>query len=266
MEESISPEGMHGRELITKRLKRKKRKRIILKTIVILLLLVSIGTAGFIVVKKIEDKTFYVKHIMVVGNETVNSKTVREAARIPVDTCIFTLNMNQIYQNVSERIDSRQLLISKKYPDTIMINIAELPVFFAILENDQVYYLDENNRIIEKSDCLTRTDIPVVTGLSGLSETEVGMSANLKPSSVANEIMKMITILTNSGYTERLSEIVVDSDRTILLITKNNLVIHIKDLEQFKKNYDYIGSIISKNKSNMVADLTLGEEVIVKNR
>lgn len=266
MEENYSSEGMHDRELITKRLKRKKRKRIILKTIVILLLLVSIGATGFILVKKIKENVFSVKHILVVGNETVNSKTVREAAQIPVNTCIFTLNMNQIYQNVSERIDSRQLLISKKYPDTIMINIAELPVFFSILENDQVYYLDENNRIIEKSDCLTRTDIPVITGLSGLSEAEVGTSVNLKPSSVANEITKIITVLTNSGYIEKLSEIVVDSDRTIFLITKNNLMIHIKDLEQFKKNYDYIGSVISKNKSNMEVDLTLGEEIIVKNR
>lgn len=268
MEDGVHIEPSHDNDhlLRKKKLKNKKIKRITTR-ICALILTIAVLIAGiFFLVRGIRDSYFDVKHITVMGNQIVDRQRVIEAAKVPTNTCIFILDTNQVYQNITESIDCQRLVISKKFPDTLVINIDEKPAFCAMIEGENTYYLDYEFRLIESSDYLGRSDLPVVTGLSGAKDVNVGQQVVLQPVSDAESIKSIMTIIANSGYDQIISEYIINKDGSIEIITKNNLSIKVSDLDHFKANYDYIGSVLSKNKSNLDMDLTSGNKPIVKKR
>ena len=249
-----------------KKLKRKKRKRIAFRILILILILAGLGYGGYRLTKGIIAGDFEVKHIAVVGNEVVDSKSIREAARIPTHTNIFLIDLNEVYHNITAQIDCQYLMITKKFPDTIVIRIEEKTTFCAVLNVDEVCYLDYDFRVVEISSTLGRADLPIISGLSGVWDAKVGDVINFQPAYRAAEIKSMMTIIANSGYDDRISEYIVCDDGTYQIITKNNVEFIVSDLENFKTNYNYIGTILKKNKSSLIIDLTMGNKPIVKKR
>lgn len=267
MEEVIDlQEKETHRERRRLKLKRNKRKRIALKTTILVILIAGIGLGTFFLIQGIRKSYFDIKHVLVVGNDLVDRQTVIETTKIPVNTCIFSADINQIRHNIEQTIDCHHLIISKKFPDTIVINIEEKKAFCVMVVEGETYYLDGNFRIIEISEYLRKTDIPLISGLTGIEKLQVGNTVELKPNERAAEIKKMLTIFSNSGYHVNISEMIADADGTYRIITKNNLVFRVDDSECFKKFYDYIATLIEKNKSNISIDLTMGDYPVLKNR
>lgn len=247
-----------------KHLKRNKRKRIAFRVLILFMIIGGLGYGGYRLTKGILDGTFEVKHIAVVGNEVVDSNSIREAARIPVHTSIFLIDLNEVYRNVVEHINCQHLMITKKFPDTVVINIEEQAAFCAVMNADKFFYLDYDFKVVESSPTLGRADLPILSGLTGAWDAKVGSVIDFQPAFRATELKTIMTIIANSGYKDRISEYIAADGGVYRIITKNNVEFIVSDLDNFKENYNYIGTILEKNKSSLIIDLTMGSQPIVK--
>lgn len=253
-------------EELKKQLKRRKRRRILGRALCIVLLAALCCWGVYTFIKVYQAEGFTVKSIEVEGNEVVDSQNVIDASGIQTGQNIFFIDMNAAYSGIKRVIETKSLRISKKFPDTIIISITEEPSAFAMVSGDKTYYLNSDETVVEISDYLRKTDIPLVSGFTGLDEAKIGQKVNLQPDWKCAEILKMLGIFRHSGYTDKVSEIIATTSNTYKIITKNNVVFVISDYDCFENNYDYIGTVLQKNQSNLDINLTTGENPIVKAR
>ena len=252
---------------LKKQLKRKKRQRILIGFLCIVLIVGIIGGLFYKFYCSWSAGTFDIKHVEILGNENHETESIIDYAQVPMNEKIFTVDLNHISKNIRENMMPDVLRIYKKYPDTVIIDIQPADSICAMAVNDKIYYLNQTNHVVEISDYLTKSDIPLVSGFSGIDEnTKVGDHINVQPDCKYSEALRMINALNNSGYANKISEIIISDKHQYKIITKNNVVFNFLNFDCFKQNYDYIGTVINKNYSNLEINLILDSNPIVVTR
>ncbi|MDD2414435.1 MAG: FtsQ-type POTRA domain-containing protein [Eubacteriaceae bacterium] len=250
----------------SKELKKRKHQRIFKRTMVIIIVTAALVAAGLWFYQTINRGYFDVKHIEVAGNEAVDSKSVRELLPQVEGQCIFILNMNQLYADIQTSIDAKTIHITKKMPDTLVVTLEESPVLCAIVTDNQVYYLNQKLKITEVSQYLSKTNVPILSGLNKMGEKNVGDTAALQPEWKFSMATNILEQLKNDGYLAKISELNCTEQNSFKIITKNNLNIEVKDLDNFHNQYSYIQLVLDQNQSDMDINLTTDKNPIVKSR
>lgn len=252
---------------LKQKLRRRKRRRIAVRVLSLLIALGILAGVGYWFYTATVQGVFNIKHVEVVGSGSRESQGIIDAAGVPMDQNLFTANLNAIDTNIRNNLMVDDLRVSKKYPDTILVDITLEPAVCAMVAEDKTFYLNKEGKVVEVSDYLEKSDIPLVSGLTGITvDTAVRSNATIQPEWKYKEILRMIDVLDNSGYGSKISEIIATSDNHYKIITKNNVIFQVDDFEGFKENYDYIGTVIQKNQSNLDINLTAGPNPIVKTR
>lgn len=70
--------------------------------------------------------------------------------------------------------------------------------------------------------------------------------------------MEILKTFQNDGNLAKISEVGITENNTYRIITKNNVVMTVSDLDNFKGSYDYINTVFAENKSNLDINLTTG--------
>lgn len=262
----VSGDKMNEKQQRHKNLKKKKRRRLLRYITLLAAAAALVASFVYVAVSAIAGGVFNIKHIEVTGNEIVDSETIVETSGIQENTSIFWVDLNKAHYNISELVNVEKLEISKVLPDKIVIKIKEVPSVCAINYDGAINYIDENGCLVEHSDYLRKTDIPLITGFTDVSFGKIGEQVVLKPAWKYDTVMALLKIFKTDGNLSKISEIGITENNDYKIITKNNVIIHLKDLDNFKDNYNYISTIFEQNKSNLDINLTVGANPIVKPR
>ncbi len=257
---------MDNKQQRQKNLKKRKHQRL-LRYIVLLVVVVSIlAVSGYLIVNAVRTGVFNIKHIHVEGNEIIDEASVIEASGIQEGDNIFLADLNQAHAGIENVVNVKKLEIKKVMPDTIVINMQEMPSICAINIEGTINYLDENGVLVEQSNYLRKTDIPIITGFNDITIDKIGRAIVVNPGWKFQSVMDMLKALEKDGSLSKISEINVTEDNTYKIITKNNVVMTVSDYEGFVTFHDYIQTVLSENRSNLDINLTAGSNPVIKNR
>ncbi|MEG0811381.1 MAG: FtsQ-type POTRA domain-containing protein [Eubacterium sp.] len=209
---------------------------------------------------------FNIKNIEVIGNEVVDSEAIIDSSGINEGESIFWVDLNSAHYKIKELIDVEKLEIAKVMPDKIVIKIQEGTVIGAINFDGNVNYIGNDAVLIERSIYLKKTDIPIITGFTEIEIDKIGHPITVKPDWKFDTVMTILNVFQKDGNLAKISEIGTTAENTYKIISKNNVVFEIKDIENFNTFYDYICTVLSQNKNNMDINLTAGNNPIMKPR
>lgn len=257
---------MNEKQQRHKDLKKKKRRRLLRYITLLAAVVALVAVFGYLFYNAVSSGVFNIKQIEVSGNEVVDSETIIETSGISENTSIFWVDLNKAHYNIKELINVEKLEISKVLPDKIVIRIKEVPSICALNFEGAINYIDEDGCLVEHSDYLRKTDIPLVTGFSDVSIGKIGEMVSIKPEWKYETVMSILRIFKEDGSLSKISEIGITENNDYKIITKNNVIIHFKDLENFKDHYSYMMTVFEQNKSNLDINLTIGSNPVVKPR
>ena len=126
--------------------------------------------------------------------------------------------------------------------------------------------IDDNQKIIEISDNLGKTNVPLITGVSLNGDLDLGSKPEIKPLKKSSDMLTVLKKLKDDGYLNRISEMNASDDILIRIITKNNLCFKIRTADDFMRHYDYFKLSMEEGQSNIDVDMTTESNVIIKDR
>jgi cell division protein FtsQ len=249
-----------------KELKSRKRKRIARWLLTTLIVLGVIGAFIFGFIQAMRLGVFDIAEIEVVGNEIVDTDAVIAASSINLGDSIFFVDLNQANYNINEIMGLDELEISKIFPNKILIRMVEKDPIGVINFDNNLYYLDEDGDLIENSEYLRKTDIPIIYGVNSVTADAIGRSVEVDPYWRFNIVLRILNELNAQGFLAKISEIRITADNTYEILTKNGTIFTVWDYDNFIENEAYINTNLNKNTSNMSINLTTGNQPIVKTR
>ncbi|MGI6108260.1 MAG: cell division protein FtsQ/DivIB [Eubacteriaceae bacterium] len=257
---------LSAREQRKKDLKKTRRKNILRRTVLILICAAALGMIGYCFVSALNSGVFNVKTIEVEGTEIIPAQTIISESGIKEGDNIFLVNANEASGNISENLMTRKLIVRKVMPDKIVISVQEKPVLFAVSDNGQICYFGDDLELITRSEYLTKSDVPLISGLNSYQISGIGDKITAEPAYKFDNIVNMLKTFESNGLLNRISEISLQQDNTYRIITKDNTVITVKDTDNFGNYFGYIKTVIENGESNLDINLNAGNNPIQKPR
>ena len=107
---------------------------------------------------------FGLSHIIISGNDRVSREDVLLAGGLAEGRNIFSFNVKNLGREIEEIPWVREVLIERKFPDSLNIFIEERRPA-AILKFEELYYVDAEGYVFAKADSETGWDFPVIAGI-----------------------------------------------------------------------------------------------------
>ena len=247
-------------------IKEENRKSRIRNAGIWILAVILLAFSGYIMWLKTNEGYFSIKNVDVICNEAVDTHTVSEICKSYVNKPIYLISYNNIYRDIRSNITTNFVHIYIQFPDTLKVVIEESPVLFCVSQNDTYYYFDDSQRIVDISDNLGRTNVPLITGVSLNGDLNLKKKPEIKPLNKSSEMLRVLDKIRADGYLNRISEMNASDDILIRIITKNNLCFKIRTADDFMRHYDYLKSAMDEGQSNIDVDMTTEKNVIIKDR
>lgn len=247
-------------------IKEENRRRRVKNAGISVLMAILLALLGFFLWLKMDEGYFNIKNVNVIGNEAVDTQTVSAICKAYENRPIFFVSYNDIYRDIRANITTNFVHIYVKFPDTLEVIIEESPVLFCVGQYNTYYYFDDDQSIVEISDNLGKTNIPLITGVSLNGDLNLNSKPEIKPLKKSSDMLTILKKLRTDGYLSRISEMNASDDIVIRIITKNNLCFKIRTADDFMRHYDYFKMAMDQGQSNIDVDMTTENNVIIKDR
>ncbi|MBC7693463.1 MAG: FtsQ-type POTRA domain-containing protein [Methylotenera sp.] len=138
---------------------------------VICLTIVALMTVGIGFYNVLHSPLFTVRVVEVSDlpeNSPVDAQAITDLAAVPVDvTNLFDLDLHRIETRMLTHPWVREVLISKRFPQTVSITVVfRDPKALIQKPNGDLSYVDSNGMIFSKVNLMSQPDLPVLTGIS----------------------------------------------------------------------------------------------------
>lgn len=216
---------------------------------------------------------FNLARIYIQGNHKVSEKEIKEKAQIELGTNIFRMNLGMIENLVREDKRIKEVWAKRILPNQILIEVEEKKPALWINLPDGLFGLSQNQEIIPLEEEDFDQDLPIVTGLTSLSdfgkENLKAKSYEWWPNKKAKLALDFYRILSeqDSSFMELISEISLSDESNLVFylipygtrvnMGKGNLK---KKLKRLKAFLDYEG----KTEDLVGLDLRFKDQVVVK--
>ncbi len=135
----------------------------------------------------------HTKTIEVIGNKLVEQERILENSQLSIGTSIWTVNIEQVKSNIELLDEVEYVLVTRKLPTTIIINVKEHKRVAYLYEDGKYYPILENGRYLEE---LPRhffpADAPILKGWEqGSAVVELAAELNKVPESITNRISEI---------------------------------------------------------------------------
>jgi cell division septal protein FtsQ len=242
---------------MTRRYKKKKNY------VLIVLIIFIFGIIGVSVYLSLNTDFFLISNVVVEGGELVSNGYIQNVADIPLENNIFSTQIAAIYDKIEQIEDFKDIKIIKQYPDTIKIVVTEKDTATILYTEKELIYLDKTDTIIYSSSKIQVENIPIITGLTMLSDNTFGTIAEIDEAKIFQDIKDMQSVFEIDQLLEKISEFNFTEDKNIVIYTNNKTTIRVANYLDFEENYQYIYTIINDNKGGMNIDFTTGEYPVV---
>ena len=208
-----------------KRLQRVRKRQLAFFRVLFLVILGAVAFFYFLQSSFWDLDTFLVR-----GNEYVEREEILQLANIPYDLNIFKIDLAEGEKRIIDHPLVRKVSLSRKLPRTISIDIEERSPVIILPLDGCFYEADEDGVVIRKIATVSKTSLPLVTGLQ-LENVELGLQ-------IVSDEIKETCLIAKDLPVEILSmvaEIDVSQQGTIILHTLDDILINFGGADRIKE-------------------------------
>lgn len=240
-----------------KRARRNKiRRKLLLICLIIVVIVLILTHAPFMKISKINC----------FGNEKISSEDIISTSKICKGNNIFRVNKNKAIENIKELPYVKDVVIRRKLPSTMNINVTECVVSSYVNMKNTYIYLDDEGKILEKSDVPPQNVCPILNGVT-LTEQTVNKPAVFKNSKQFDIYKEVISVINNSKFQGKITLIDIKDISDIKITVNNSLQIIIGDTNNLDYKVNFLASgaydSIGDNR-NGTLDVSHGNNAVYK--
>ncbi len=190
---------------------------------------------------------FRIKEVEIVGNVHISDTQIEKSAAIDSNESLVRLPIREIEDRLLKNNWIKNVEISRKFPDTLKVQITERKAIALIPVEDGNAVVDSEGLVLEKILDINRVSLVLIRDLD-VRKARVGQKIHSK--SFSNAILCLSHL--DGGLKDSLSIVSAPSVDKLSLYTKKGVEIIYGKAENFEKKNYIINKILSKD----------GEEVI----
>lgn len=173
----------------------------IIKTIGIIILILGLS------VVLLSSSLFNIKNIEVSGNKKLSEEKIISLSSLELYTNIFKFRKSEIKENLRENAYVQDAKITRKYPNTVNIEIVEREARYMLQFADSYVYINNQGYMLDISN--EKLDIPIIVGFTtDLSNIKAGNRINVDDLKKMNNVIKIY----DSAKANELSELITKID------------------------------------------------------
>lgn len=173
----------------------------IIKTIGIIILILGLS------VVLLSSSLFNIKNIEVSGNKKLSEEKIISLSSLELYTNIFKFRKSDIKENLRENAYVQDAKITRKYPNTVNIEIVEREARYMLQFADSYVYINNQGYMLDISN--EKLDIPIIVGFTtDLSNIKAGNRINVDDLKKMNNVIKIY----DSAKANELSELITKID------------------------------------------------------
>lgn len=227
------------------KIKKINRKKGITGFVILLLLLIS----GAIYM--LTTPIFNITNIEISGNEKNSIETYISLTKVELNTTnIFAVTKNSIIKNLKENPYVEKVIIKRKLPNTLQINIEERKVAYQVKYNNQYIYIDKQGYILEISE--EKENIVKIEGLTNL-ENSIDKSNRLSDEDLTklNTIIKIMNYCQYNSIDNQITSInCKDESNYVLNLEKEKKTVYLGDATNLSERILWLKTLLEKEKGN----------------
>lgn len=221
--------------------RKKKRIRKFITFLIIVGLI--IGGICFALISPI----FNIANIQVNGNSKVNSDTIKSLSGLGKGQNIFKFRTSDVINEIKTNAYIDTVQVSRKIPDTIVINVTERTQNFNVEFLNGYAYINNQGYILEISS--QKADLPVIKGVSTKDEDIVaGKRLDDEDLDKLDVVLQIMEICKNNDLDKKISSIdITNKNNYIINMDEEKKVIYLGNSENLNSKILYIPVILKEN-------------------
>ena len=238
-----------NKKLTKKQELQRKRRKFVFRIIKWLMLLgIIIGGIIFALLSPI----FNIKEISVSGNAQISSQTIISLSSLTIDQNIFNFRTSEIVDNIKENAYIDSVKVSRKFPDTVDIEVEERVTTFMLVYGNAYVYINNQGYILEITS--EKGDYPILTGFkTPTNQLVAGNRLTEEDLEKLNDVLKIMEA-TSSGENKienLITEInISDSSNYILTLSKEKKQVYLGDVTDLSTKVLWLNQFIEREKKN----------------
>lgn len=238
-----------NKKLTKKQELQRKRRKFVFRIVKWLMLLgIIIGGIIFALLSPI----FNIKEISVSGNAQISSQTIISLSSLTIDQNIFNFRTSEIVDNIKENAYIDSVKVSRKFPDTVDIEVEERVTTFMLVYGNAYVYINNQGYILEITS--EKGDYPILTGFkTPTNQLVAGNRLTEEDLEKLNDVLKIMEA-TSSGESKignLITEInISDSSNYILTLSKEKKQVYLGDVTDLSTKVLWLNQFIEREKKN----------------
>ncbi len=245
----------------TSHIDRKIKKKRIGLTFIILFLTITTLTLLFTM-----TTIFDIKEIEVLGTNVLEKEEMILVSGVKYGENIFKVNTNVMSKNVLSHPYVKQVSISRKLPNKLILKIKERTTIGAIEYIGSYVYIDDEGIVLNVLSVENSIKVPVISGIN-IDKINIGQILEIEKDKNINIIVSFLNDIKNSSLLENIRTVIINEDLTVQFEMKTGNTVAFGSLNNVKYKLSSLYSVIkdleSKNMYNKIIYLNKGNNPIV---
>lgn len=225
-------------------LRKQKKVKNILKLTALMFLLISIMIFAFV------SPIFNIKEIQVINNKEESqlaSDTILSLSRLSSGQNIFRFNKLQVEYNINKNPYVKQVLIKRKFPNKVIIEVEEREKSYNIEFMNGYAYIDNQGYILEVSD--TKLEKPIIQGIMTQQENIIEGNRLITEDLEKLEIViKIVDICKTYNLDSKITSIdISDRNNYIIYLENEKKTVYLGDNSNLNNKIVWVEAIIQDN-------------------
>ena len=190
--------------------------------------------------------TFFLKNIIVDGNQRVQNDKLVSVLDIGYDQLIFTVNINRLSQKLMGEPMIEYAVVRRVLPDTLVINVRERKPFLWLKYYGKYYEVDFSGVVLQEKELVEIPEKPIINGAARIKGGIV-LGAQIQEPRVVKAI-DIMHIVNESDISAvfHIDQINIRNMKQIVLVTRNGVKIQL-GADQFAEKLHNL-SVLMKEK------------------
>jgi cell division protein FtsQ len=190
-----------------------------------------------------ESNTLQLKHIEIQGNEIIEDQEIIEMGRIPVDSCIWQVDLHGLSSTIAQNPYVERVQVHRVLPDKIQIGIKEKQPVALLNFRGQLYCLDRFGLVMPTKPGKLY-DLPIV---SGQKQGKIQLGHHIRNRSI-EEGLRFIEIILDDrpDLFGHISEIIAGGEKGLILRTRQSGIPVWIGENQYRMKVRYLEAILDK--------------------
>lgn len=169
------------------------------------------------------------RKIVVLGNNTLKEEEIISMGKIPMNQSIYLISGSQIQKNFSENPYVKSTLISKRFPNTLIVDMNMREEVATVNFMEGFVVIDYTGHILRIEQDVKKIVKPLITGLKEADMLKVGDKLEQAEKSNFQMILDLISNVQNAGLIHNISEMNLQDEKNIHLITTQGMRVLLGD-------------------------------------